>query len=375
MPFSYSWVELHGAVTHFPITLLILVCALDFGAFVFRRPAWRETSLLLLWIAVVMSPVALLSGYFTGREYARPPVGFDTHWIAAVLTSVLALALLLWRVLSRDHLSSNARVAALCVTTACAATVGYTGHMGGQMVFGDRDSGAEATPVALAPTPAPVNPKLASAAVKMESAAVKLQSATEKLATSTKPSPPTPAPTVSTANIDQAAARLERAAESFESIAERLNRIAARVPESRAPVGGASTGGRVADSSPKLAQAPQAPAKPSGKSNATARVAPRPPVAAATAAPSGASVQLISQGAALFRSEDNGCLDCHKLNGEGRNKGGDLTKIGLTRPSLDWHIEHLKDPEKMVPGSRMPAYDNLKAEELRALAAYMTSLK
>jgi uncharacterized membrane protein/cytochrome c2 len=254
MPFSISWVEVHGALTHFPIASLLLVCALDCGAWLSKKPAWRESSLILLWVAVLTSPPALLSGYLTGRELSHPPVGFQSHWIVAVATSILALISLIWRVRSRDHLARHLQTVGTLITLAGAAAVSYTGYLGGQMVFGDALSAA--------PNSAPV---VAESSV----------------------TPKTAPPSV----VDKA------------------------------------------------------------------------------------QLKLISGGEKLFRSEDNDCLSCHKFKGEGRNKGPDLTHEALRHDSVDWHIQHLIDPEKMVPGSKMPDYADLKPEELKALATWMSSLR
>ncbi|WP_221031396.1 cbb3-type cytochrome c oxidase subunit II [Actomonas aquatica] len=60
-----------------------------------------------------------------------------------------------------------------------------------------------------------------------------------------------------------------------------------------------------------------------------------------------------------------------------RRQGPDLMAIGRRLPSADWHREHLRDPRKVRPGSRMPAYAYLFAEGDErgpALVAYLMSL-
>ncbi|CEH28218.1 cbb3-type cytochrome c oxidase subunit II [Aneurinibacillus migulanus] len=59
----------------------------------------------------------------------------------------------------------------------------------------------------------------------------------------------------------------------------------------------------------------------------------------------------------------------------GSNRTGpDLMWIGA-RTSKEWNLEHLKDPQKIVPGSIMPKYDYLSDEDLNNLVAYLMSLK
>src|SRR5215216_3494290 len=105
LPLPQSWVEWHAALTHFPITLLFVALFFDIVALFWERPRLRETSLWLLTLAVVALPFALLSGLFTGRDYRRAPLGYDQHWQAAVITSVLALVILVWRLAARDQVS------------------------------------------------------------------------------------------------------------------------------------------------------------------------------------------------------------------------------------------------------------------------------
>jgi cytochrome c oxidase subunit 2 len=89
------------------------------------------------------------------------------------------------------------------------------------------------------------------------------------------------------------------------------------------------------------------------------------------------------RGAELFLA--NGCGACHAVRGsEGRGRiGPDLTHIGSRRTigagMLDNTAENLArfiaETEQIKPGSRMPSYGMLPADDLRAIAAYLASLK
>lgn len=57
-----------------------------------------------------------------------------------------------------------------------------------------------------------------------------------------------------------------------------------------------------------------------------------------------------------------------------KRTGADLMWVG-NRWNADWHREHLKNPQKILPGSIMPRYDYLSDEDLEALVAYLMSLK
>lgn len=375
IPTSYSWVEVHGATTHFPIVLLMLACLFDIGAIVLRKPAWREMTLIMLVVAVATLPISLLSGYMHGREYARAPVGYDLHWISAVVTSVLALIILLWRMatrdklVTRDHLQKPARITVLLLTMGSAAAVSFTGFMGGQMVFGDRESpsaAVEVVPSASAATPED-SVKLKAAAERMASAGKKLESATGKLADSTakikaQAAKPAPAPPATSPALDAKVSEMARIAEKLDSAAARFDQSAQKLESIAAQLSSGSSSGR-GSSAPKIAAAPPSGAKPKPGAKAPAAAKPEfDPV-------------LVAAGEKVLRAEDNGCLGCHKFNGEGRAKGPDLTFAGKLHGDIEWQIAHLKDPASKVPGSKMPAYDDMSEPDLRALATFLASRK
>lgn len=81
-----------------------------------------------------------------------------------------------------------------------------------------------------------------------------------------------------------------------------------------------------------------------------------------------------------------GCLGCHKLGGRGGVLGPALDRVGEKgrhalpfahvageRTVPNWHRQHLKDPAKVVPGSKMPKVD-LATDEIEALTTYLLSL-
>lgn len=102
---------------------------------------------------------------------------------------------------------------------------------------------------------------------------------------------------------------------------------------------------------------------------------------AAPAAPPTDELQAL--GLQLF--ERNGCPVCHTIRGTGANgaAGPDLTHVGgrLTLgagilPNNQGTIGGwVSDVQALKPGVRMPSYDTLQGIELRALAAYLESLK
>lgn len=83
--------------------------------------------------------------------------------------------------------------------------------------------------------------------------------------------------------------------------------------------------------------------------------------------------ELVARGQKLFTQEDMACMNCHAYQGKGGAVAPDLTRVGREHSSLRWHIEHLKDPAKVHPGSTMPSYDSLPEADLEALAAFLAT--
>lgn len=68
------------------------------------------------------------------------------------------------------------------------------------------------------------------------------------------------------------------------------------------------------------------------------------------------------------------CRDCHKVHETGGVVGPDLSSVGAKR-SRDFLERVVKDPSKAYPGTVMPPYDSLPADQLRLLADYLETLK
>jgi ubiquinol-cytochrome c reductase cytochrome b subunit len=79
----------------------------------------------------------------------------------------------------------------------------------------------------------------------------------------------------------------------------------------------------------------------------------------------------VLQGAAVYQV--NQCSSCHTLNGEGGKAGPVLNGLHL-RHDRAWEKDHFVDPEKLSPGSGMPPFDNLTAQDLDSLTDYVMSI-
>ena len=54
--------------------------------------------------------------------------------------------------------------------------------------------------------------------------------------------------------------------------------------------------------------------------------------------------------------------------------GPDLTNEGERGRTIEWQIEHLRDPTSTTPGSTMPAFPNFTEQEYQELAVFLNGL-
>lgn len=149
----YSITEFHGAITHFPVAMLIAAVAFEIGAPLFRKPEWRVVSFWLLVVGVAGAVPSLISGWITGNQFygsvPNPPFIFVRHRLAAFITSGLALLLLLWRVSVKDKLTGTPLALSIVLTVIVGAMVGGTGYLGGLMTMG---GGVDSSTITSAPS-------------------------------------------------------------------------------------------------------------------------------------------------------------------------------------------------------------------------------
>ncbi len=82
---------------------------------------------------------------------------------------------------------------------------------------------------------------------------------------------------------------------------------------------------------------------------------------------------VVKSGGKLFA--ELSCQSCHRMEGKGGISGPDLTHEARRHAEIAWHIAHLKDPQKIKPGSNMPPFDTLPPNDLKALAAFLSTRK
>jgi len=82
--------------------------------------------------------------------------------------------------------------------------------------------------------------------------------------------------------------------------------------------------------------------------------------------------ELCGKGKEIFTQKK--CSMCHKIEGVGGKIGPDLSDEGDKGRSEEWLIKYFKDPKSTMPEAKMRPVKGTD-EELKALAAYMMSLK
>lgn len=147
-----TWLSMHGALTHFPIAMLIAAFLFELGSLIFKKPDWRPVSFWLLVTGVVGAAPSLLTGWMVGNQMygqtASPPSVFTTHRLLAFVTSGIALLLLLWRIKIKDQADGPKFMASLAAAFVLFCCVSYTGYLGGEMTLGETGDTAQAEPVA-----------------------------------------------------------------------------------------------------------------------------------------------------------------------------------------------------------------------------------
>lgn len=89
-------------------------------------------------------------------------------------------------------------------------------------------------------------------------------------------------------------------------------------------------------------------------------------------APAGSPQALVDRGHEVYVA--NKCQDCHVVRGEGTDFGPELTHVG-NQYSADKLMMFIRNPMSVNPEASMPAFDKLSDEDLRALVAYLLTLK
>jgi uncharacterized membrane protein len=133
------WDKLHGAMTHFPIALLLVSTACDFGATAFKRlPFARELRTVSFYglmvaalasVGVVVSGIALTKGDMWGRG----DFGWHHRFVWPAFGLLVALAV--WRIVVRDAMSRTGLCLYLLLMLLASGFVAAAGYFGGELLL------------------------------------------------------------------------------------------------------------------------------------------------------------------------------------------------------------------------------------------------
>lgn len=137
-----AWLEfvgrLHPALLHFPIALGIVAAIVELWCAVRRNPGPSSFALTAVWFAAIIAIATATSGWFNAEfEEKGLTINLFLHrWIgiaSAGLLLVLAISGSMIRSRPKSTLSGAWRMTLL----GTAGALGFTGHLGGSMVYGD----------------------------------------------------------------------------------------------------------------------------------------------------------------------------------------------------------------------------------------------
>ena len=141
------WQHLHGATTHFPITLVFVSAAFDAGALLFKKANWRTVGYWTLIVTVIMLVPAMASGLYgiyvdangkatyaaEGYNHARTILWHRNMSFAATAFLIIPA---IWRTVKRDDLATAAHIVCLLFVLIGVAFISVVGYNGGYIPRG-----------------------------------------------------------------------------------------------------------------------------------------------------------------------------------------------------------------------------------------------
>jgi len=124
---------LHPILVHFPIALLFASVALDLPGYLLRRPGLTRAGFYALVLGTLGAGVAALAG----PDHVPPEAAglLASHEAFALVTVVLAVALVAVRFVATDGLRGLWALGYLACALVLLAAVGLTGYYGGEMTY------------------------------------------------------------------------------------------------------------------------------------------------------------------------------------------------------------------------------------------------
>ena len=133
------WDKLHGAITHFPIALLLFSTACDFVSITLKKLSFarelQSVSLYALAIAALAALGAVISGIALskGDMWGRGDFGWHHRFVWPAFGLLVALAV--WRLVVREATSRFGLCVYLCLMWLAAGLIAAAGYFGGELLL------------------------------------------------------------------------------------------------------------------------------------------------------------------------------------------------------------------------------------------------
>jgi uncharacterized membrane protein len=134
-----SATHLHAMIVHFPVALLLAGFLSEIIGWVSKKQFFSQAA----WYLLILAAAGAITAYFTGEQAGEGmedgslKKAMDLHQQAAVITLWLTIAAALLRTASEllKRKMKWLKIAAFVLFASAAAGVGWTGYLGGQLVF------------------------------------------------------------------------------------------------------------------------------------------------------------------------------------------------------------------------------------------------
>src|SRR5438874_12126190 len=139
---SLFWERAHGGLTHFPIALIFVATLFDI--LLFLRPSKRPDFNAIGYWLTILAGIGATGAVFSGLALSKwKVVGtglMRLHHLFVWPAFGLILALVVWRVATRNKFTRRAFASYLVAACSACALIGAAGFVGGEMLLGEAAS-------------------------------------------------------------------------------------------------------------------------------------------------------------------------------------------------------------------------------------------
>ncbi len=130
--------NLHPLIVHFPIALIIVIFILDFFGVLFKRKSFLSAANILTIFAAIGAVMAVISGMIAEESVWHTEEAhelLELHEMIGFIILGLTLILLIFRPALKKKLFGSLGWVAVLLSFVAAVLVGYTGFLGGEIVY------------------------------------------------------------------------------------------------------------------------------------------------------------------------------------------------------------------------------------------------